>query len=165
MAQLCELNVARKTVAELRMQVQQLQAAAPLGQRQSPTQLLSMQCVRTTDGVDAPYTGRSLEFMRRIVDEANVSFEGAATANALILQWHFGDEVPESHLTNATAFRRSFLRAGIADEEAAAARNTADTGPWSIANCAGCRWRHTHGCDWSVGWGGAAAYGTTACCS
>jgi len=86
-----ELDAARATVAELQTRVQQL-AAMPLGQRgQEPSQAARpLQQVRTRDAADAPFSARSLEYMCRLVDESNGSFEGAATANALVLGMHYG---------------------------------------------------------------------------
>ena len=140
-----ELDAAREEVSELRKTIAELQTESQRGLRLSSPQQrkhvgpidVVLQPIRTSDDADAAFEGRSLEFMRRIVDECNCSFEAACTANALVLQWHLGDAVPDGHLTSATAFRRSFLRAGIADEEAAAAQNAADPGPWSIAQDAG----------------------------
>jgi hypothetical protein len=171
-----ELDTARDEVERLQSRVQELEAGAPLGKRGQAAPVM-LQRVRTTDNPDAPFCGRSLEFMRRLVDECNGSFEGASTANALVLGLHLGSHVPDARLIPPESFRRAFLRAGIADEEAAAKRNQEDEGPWCIAQvCAcrrdrytlsdrflgapircllltylGCWWRHAHGRHGPVG--------------
>ena len=171
-----ELSIAREEVGRLQLRVQELEAGAPLGKRGQAAPVV-LQRVRTTNDTDAPFCGRSLEFMRRLVDECNGSFEGASTANALVLGLHLGSHVPDARLIPPESFRRAFLRAGIADEEAAAKRNQEDEGPWCIAQvCAcrrdrytlsdrflgapircllltylGCWWRHAHGRHGPVG--------------
>ena len=137
-AQWRELDAARAQVAELQTRVQQL-AAMPLGKRgQEPSQAARpLQQVRTRDAADAPFSARSLEYMCRLVDESNGSFEGAATANALVLGMHYGADVPDSMLYSAGTLRNAFHRVGIAAQEADATRNRADRGPWCIAQDAG----------------------------
>ena len=131
-----ELDTARDEVERLKVRVLELEARAPLSKRGQAAPVV-LQTIRTTDAPDAPFCGRTLEFMRRLVDECNGSFEGAATANAMILGLHIGPDVADSRLFGPDAFRRAFLRAGIADEEAAAKRNQADPGPWCIAQVRG----------------------------
>ena len=133
-----ELDAARATVAELQTRVQQL-AEMPLGQRgQEPSQAARpLQQVRTSVHADAPFSARSLEYMCRLVDESNGSFEGAVTANALVLGMHYGADVPDSMLYSAGTLRNAFHRVVIAAQEADAARNRTDSGPWCIAQDAG----------------------------
>ena len=118
--------------------------AQPLGQRVPTAQQLELQQapllqqkVRTCDSADAPFLGRSLEYMCRLVDESNGSFEGVATANALVLGMHFGPDVPDAMLFTAATLKNAFHRVGIAAQEADAERNQADDGPWCIAQDAG----------------------------
>ena len=139
-ARVDELTDARAEVTALRQRVGELEAAAPLvgprGTQQPKPPVL--QALRVSGGDEnAPFTGRSIEFMRRLVDETNGSFEGAATANALVLAMHLGAEVTDDQLITAGSIRNAFSRGGLADEEAAAERNRADEGPWCIAQDAG----------------------------
>jgi hypothetical protein len=134
-----ELNTAREEVRHLRERISELEACLPLGERS--TRLCPMtaklQQVRVRGGDEnAPLTGRSIEHLRRLVDETNGSFEGAATANALVLAMHLG-EVAEDRLISAGSIRNAFHRGGLADEEVEAERNQADRGPWCIAQDAG----------------------------
>ena len=136
-AQWKEIDAARAEISQLRERVQQLQQAAPAA-RGHQVQTISLQPVRTGDSDCAPLTGRSVEYLRRLVDESNGSFEGAATSNAIILGLHFGaDHVPDSRLVSAATIRNAFFRAGLADQERDAERNANDTGPWCIAQDAG----------------------------
>ena len=132
-----ELTAARAEVAELHARVKQLEAA-PHGKRgMASQQHMQPLRVRTSDHADAPFSARSLEFMCRLVDESNGSFEGAATANALVLGMHYGVDMPDSMLYSSGTLRNAFHRVGIAAQEADATRNRADRGPWCIAQDAG----------------------------
>ena len=131
-----ELDKARVEVAMLRERIQQLDAASPLDARLA-AKPVTLQKIRTSDNANASLTGRSVEFLRRLVDESNGSFEGAATSNALVLGLHLGTDIPDSLLLSSSTIRTCFHRGGIADQEADAARNREDTGPWCIAQDAG----------------------------
>ena len=75
--------------------------------------------------------------MRRLVTEANCSFEGAATANALILTTHIGSTPPISHLAQAESFRRAFHHLAYPDQEREAKLNANYTGPICIGQDGG----------------------------
>jgi hypothetical protein len=102
-----ELDIARGEVGRLKVRVLELEAGAPLSKRGQAAPVV-LQTVRTTNALHAPFCGRTLEFMRRLVDECNGSFEGAATANAMVLGLHLGPDVADSRLFSPDAFRRAF---------------------------------------------------------
>ena len=135
-AQWREIDAARAEIAMLRTRVQELESL-PLGKRGAAPQTHKLQQVRTSDEPNAPFSARSLEYMCRLVDETNGSFEGAATANALVLGMHHGAAVPDSMLYTAGTLRNAFHRMGHATQQADAERNRADPGPWCIAQDAG----------------------------
>ena len=143
---IAELQHARQTIAEQRAEIYTLKETQPAGrgvqqQQQScpwsgSSQHHYIKSIRTTAAHDGHYLSRTLEFMRRLVDESNCSFESAATCNALALATHIGD-VPIAHLTNPEAYRRAFVRLGLLDNEAEAAVNLVYKGPVCIAQDGG----------------------------
>jgi hypothetical protein len=98
---------------------------------------MQLMCIRTTDAPNAAFTARTLEFMRRTLDESNQSFEGASASNSLVLTEHLGGPPPASHLKNPESFRRAVITLGIVDQENEAKANTEYTGPICIASDGG----------------------------
>ena len=77
-----------------------LRASGLADVRAGPT----LQPLRTrSDKSEAPLLPRTLEFMRRVVDETNCSLAGAATSNALWCKLHLG-EVSEDRLISLNSF-------------------------------------------------------------
>ena len=133
-----ELGAARETVAEQRAELERLRAQQPAGRgverRPFYEALRTFIPIRTSaDRDDAPFNARAIEFQRRLVDEANVSFEGAATANALVLSMHHGEPSPD-RLVCAKSFQNAFYRGGLLDNEREAAANRACPALWSFAS-------------------------------
>ena len=132
-----ELADARTTVAELRAELELLRATQPAGrgERRSFHQLdNTLVPIRTSsERDDAPFDARAIEFQRRLVDEGNLSFEGAATANALVLGMHLG--LPSAdRLVCSKSFQNAFHRGGLLDNEREAEANRACPALWAFAS-------------------------------
>ena len=84
-----EVAAARQLVPELRQQVQELEerltALAPRVQPAAAAVAPKLISPRNSASPDASLTPRTLEYLRRIVEECNISFKGASTAIALVL--------------------------------------------------------------------------------
>jgi chromosome segregation ATPase len=81
-----EVEAARALVPELREKVRSLEAQLETQRRAAPAETtIKLIAPRTSNSPNAPLTARASEYMRRLVEECNVSFEGAHTAVALVL--------------------------------------------------------------------------------
>ena len=133
-----ELDAARQTVAELRAEVDRLRAQQPAGRGverrsfyEAPSSFIPIRTSSERD--DAAFNARAIEYQRRLVDEGNLSFEGAATANALELAMHHGEVSPD-RLICSKSFQNAFYRGGLLDNEREAEANRADPALWSFAS-------------------------------
>ena len=128
-----ELNVARAEVARLREALAEAEAQAT-GTRRRAGEQETVQLVgcRLWDADDAPLTARDLTFVVQLVEEANCSFQGAATAVALVLGWLFGEAALTmgKYLLSPNTFSRAVEALGMLDDDRVRKVNAADTGPW-----------------------------------
>ena len=75
--------------------------------------------LRTSSNADAPMTPRTMEILRALCDEANLSFEGAVTAINLVYTLYFGVPPPD-HLTFCSkSVKRSYDVLGEWDNQQA----------------------------------------------
>ena len=120
-AQQQELAAARATVAQLRAEVEALtKGKEPPPRTRAPTQpprSATLIPPRTTDSPDAPFTPRAYEYMRRIVEECNVSFEGASTAISLVLSMFMEAGPSEEQLASSATIKRAFEVLGLIDND------------------------------------------------
>lgn len=134
-----ELEAARLTVAEQRAELERLRAQLPSGRGVERScrfydSRSSWIAIRTNaERDDAPFNARAIEYQRRLVEEANISFEAAATANALVLAMHHGAPAAD-RLVCAKSFQNAFYRGGLLDNEREAAANRACPALWSFAS-------------------------------
>ena len=130
-----ELTGARSTVSELRAELDALRQAQSVGrgERRAFYEATSaLVAIRCSDRDDAAFNARAIEYQRRRVDESNLSFEGAATANALVLAMHLGTPSPD-RLICSKSFQNAFYRGGLLDNEEEAEANRASPNLWTFA--------------------------------
>ena len=89
--------------------------------------------VRTSKKAHAPLEPFSMELLRRLVEECNVSFTGAATAIVLVWSLLIEDAIPEEYIFNSTTVSNAFLRLDLLDAEEAATHNLECRAPWAFA--------------------------------
>lgn len=134
-----ELEAARATVAEQRAELERLRVQLPAGRgverqcRYYDTRSSWVSIRTTEERDDAPFNARTIEYLRRLVDEANISFEGAATANAIVLAMHHGAPAAD-RLICSKSFQNAFYRGGVLDNEREAAANRACPALWAFAS-------------------------------
>lgn len=130
-----EVSAARELVPELRERIRSLEAQQPLQQRVAPlpsvptAKLLSP---RTSASPDAPLTARSLEYLRRITEECNVSFEGASTAVALVLSMYLEGGPSKEQLVNSSSVKHAFEKLGMLDNDKEKLSNLASKEFWAM---------------------------------
>ena len=142
-----ELSLARAEVDQLRVQKQaKSQEALPekrqcAGRQPMPTIPEDSQAaaqpqrpkLRTSNSENAPLLPRTCELLRSLVEETNGSFEGAASACALVYQLYIGHP-PPPHLTFCSnTIKNAFIRLGRTDRSIEAAITRAEMAPWAIA--------------------------------
>jgi len=139
-----EMAAARATVAEQRDELDALSGQQPLGRRSTKQGAAStMPAARLRVSGDqhgcaeAPFEARSLEFLRALVEETNMSLSGAATANALVMQLQTGQEPAPERLTCRESVTRSYKRLGALDRAAYAAANAKQAAWWAFSTDAG----------------------------
>ena len=74
-----------------------------------------------------------MELMRRLVDEANLSFVAAAKAIPLFWELFFEDAIPEDFIICNQSFVNAYLRLDLMDKEEAAAKTANADAPWAFA--------------------------------
>ena len=137
-----EVEAARKLVAELRGKLQDT-AFEPGSRRAQTSQAVVMPAakLRTSVGAkgfaQAPLEARTLEHLRRLVEETNCSLQGASTANAIVLQLQTGQQPNSERLICAESVKRAFTRLGVIDRAAEADVNSKDDAPWALSYDAG----------------------------
>jgi hypothetical protein len=138
-----EVEISREVVAELRRKCEDLQAS-PVdreARRHREAATLPAAKLRTSTGAkgfaEAPFEARTLEFIRRTVEESNSSLEGAATSNALLLQMHTGKLPDPERLFPRGSVTRAFKRLGVVDRETEAASNAKSKAFWALSSDAG----------------------------
>ena len=122
-----ELNVARAEVARLREALAEAEAQATGTRRRAGAQeTVQLVGCRLWDADDAPLTARDLTFVVQLVEEANCSFQGAATAVALVLGWLFGEAALTmgKYLLSPNTFSRAVEALGMLDDDRVCARST-----------------------------------------
>jgi len=87
---------------------------------------------RQWDADDAPLTIRDMTFCAMLVEEANCSFEGAATALGLTLGWLYGKAALDmtKYLLCSKTFSSAFEVVGTLTDDAVRKANQADDQPW-----------------------------------
>ena len=87
---------------------------------------------RQWDAGDAPLTIRDMTFCAMLVEEANCSFEGAATALGLTLGWLYGKAALDmtKYLLCSKTFSSAFEVVGTLTDDAVRKANQADDQPW-----------------------------------
>ena len=81
----------------------------------------------------APLEPYTMELMRRMVEECNMSFSAAATATILVWGMLFEDPIPEDFIISERSFANAFLKMGLLDSRAAALKNKEADAPWAFA--------------------------------
>ena len=74
-----------------------------------------------------------MEMMRRLVEETNLSFGGAATAIVLVWGMLFKDAIPEEFMISEKSFANAFLKMDVLDARAARLKNKDEDAPWAFA--------------------------------
>ena len=127
------LKAAKESVARRRSCARQDAAVYTEGdeaEAPSPSPQVTLTPVRNSESADATLTARTLEYCRAVVDDCNISFEAASSANALVLHMHMGVEaVPDSRLFSSKTFKRAFDVLGVVDNEIAAEHNRTEKAP------------------------------------
>ena len=88
---------------------------------------------RTSRNALAPLLPHTMEIMRRLVDEASVSFAGAAVAVTLVWTMLFYEPIPESYIICPTSIRNAIHRLDVIDKADLKAKNLVDKAPWAFA--------------------------------
>ena len=127
-----ELNVARAEVARLREALAEAEAQATGTRRAGAQETVQLMGCRLWAADDAPLTARDQTFAVQLVEEANCSFQGAATAVALVLGWLFGEAALSmgKYLLSPNTISRAVEALGTLDDDRVRKVNAADTGPW-----------------------------------
>ena len=138
-AALSESEEYRKKVAELQ---EQLSQRGGRGQRQPEDGGDGGSWVRFFPLIkkgEKGADGFTVECCRRLVEEAKLSFEQAATANAIVLGMHMRAVPEQEQLLSGSFFRRCVERAGVLDEESRSElfRSWSEMKAWAIAADAG----------------------------
>ena len=94
-----ELDAARHEVSHLREAVVAAEGSVADKPRAATAETPQLVGCRQWDADDAPLTPRDLTFCVQLVEESNCSFEGAATAVALVMGWLFGKAALEPHMS------------------------------------------------------------------
>ena len=102
-------------------------AAAPT----APT-TLKLIAPRTARGSEAPLTARTCEHLRRLCEEAGLSFRGASTAIALVLSLFIEGGATEEMLISSVAIKQAFERLGMIDDDRERTINMASKLYWAI---------------------------------
>ena len=127
-----ELNVARAEVARLREALAEAEAQATGTRRAGAQETVQLMGCRLWAADDAPLTARDQTFAVQLVEEANCSFQGAATAVALVLGWLFGEAALSmgKYLLSPNTISRAVEALGTLDDDRVRKVNAVDTGPW-----------------------------------
>ena len=90
--------------------------------------------LRNDSSAQSPLTARTCEFLRRILEEGEVSVRSMPTVHALYMAMLFGeDAVDEAHLISSAAVKNSIELLGIVDDDAEKAANREMSSFYSIA--------------------------------
>jgi len=109
--------------------------------RQRETSTLPRARLRVSDDgwgfAEAPLEARTLEHLRALVEETNMSLNGASTANALLLQLQTGHAPALDRLTCRSSVTRAFQRLGALDRRVWAAANEKEAAYWALSTDGG----------------------------
>ena len=87
---------------------------------------------RTAPSSTAPFTPRAYEYMRRIVEEGNISVEGAHTEIALILSMFIEGGPTDGMMVCANTVKHAFEKLGVMDNDAEKLANELSNEFWAM---------------------------------
>ena len=98
---------------------------------------VAMRAIRTSISGNAPLEPSSMEIIRRLVDESNVSFSAVPKCVALVWMLISNEPIPEDLLISRSTAINAYLRLDQLDSERAAERRRQDDAPWAFASDGG----------------------------